>query len=97
MSATTILGKVRCTPRGAWNIETPYEYLDIVTNAGSSYIALQAVPASTVLNDATYWMIIASKGDKGDVGEVSQQELDDAVATLTLTQAQVNSLTGLLN
>lgn len=37
------------------------------------------------------------KGDKGDTGEVSRAELDDAVATFTLTQAQVNSLTGLLS
>lgn len=35
-----------------------------------------------------------AKGDKGDTGEVSQEELDTAV---TLTQANVNALIGLLS
>lgn len=35
-----------------------------------------------------------AKGDKGDTGEVSQEELDTAV---TLTQANVNALVGLLS
>ena len=49
-----------------------YDYLDIVTNAGSSYMALQDVPVGTLLTNTTYWMVVANKGDTGDTGAKGQ-------------------------
>ena len=69
--ATTNLGKVCVTPKGAWASGTAYEVLDIVTNAGGSYLAKQNVPAGTALSNTTYWLQIASKGDKGDTATVA--------------------------
>lgn len=64
----TILGKVSATPKGAWSSSTAYERLDIVSNGGNSYLALQNVPSGTALSNTSYWLVIAEKGDKGDKG-----------------------------
>lgn len=68
-------------PRGAWSATTAYNYLDIVTDDGSSYIAVKAVPEGTVLSNTTYWQCIASKGDKGDKGDVIQITLSIDMTT----------------
>lgn len=69
--ATTTLGKVAVTPKGAWSNSTAYEVLDIVTNSGSAYMAKQAVPAGTALSNTSYWILLVEKGDKGDTGEIT--------------------------
>lgn len=61
---TTILGKVSITPRGTWT-QKPYERLDLVEFSGSSFISLSD-ENNAPLTDATKWMPIAKKGDKGD-------------------------------
>lgn len=68
MSVSQDLGKVSVTPKGAWDADTVYAILDIVTNGGGSYLAIQAVPAGTSLLNTAYWMLIAEKGSKGDTG-----------------------------
>ena len=63
--AKTTLGKVSISPRGAWRQGTAYDRLDMVTFAGGSFVSL--VDGNTaLLTDATRWMVVASKGDKGD-------------------------------
>lgn len=69
--ARTDLGKVCVTPKGAWSSGTAYEFLDIVSNGGSSYLALQDVPANTALTNTSYWFVLAAKGDKGDTGTMT--------------------------
>ena len=68
MSVTQELGKVSITPKGAWSNATAYTFIDVVTNGGSSYLALQDVPTGIDISNTTYWLKIASKGDKGDKG-----------------------------
>lgn len=63
--ASVNLGKVVMIPKGTWSASTAYEYLDIVTDDGSSYVAKQDVPAGTALTNTTYWQPIAAKGDTG--------------------------------
>lgn len=60
----TILGKVGFSPRGEWTNGT-YERLDIVSFIGSSFVSL-ADGNNAPLTDASKWMVIARKGDKGD-------------------------------
>jgi hypothetical protein len=67
----TVLGKVSVTPKGAWSGSSSYEKLDIVSNGGNSYIALQNVPSGTALSNSSYWLMIAQKGDKGNTGEIT--------------------------
>ena len=63
--ARTTLGKVSISPRGAWRQDTAYDRLALVTFAGGSFVSL--VDGNTaLLTDATRWMVVASKGDKGD-------------------------------
>lgn len=60
----TILGKAGLTPKGIWT-QGEYDRLDLVSFLGSSFVSL-ADNNSALLTDATKWMVIASKGDKGD-------------------------------
>jgi len=71
MSATTNLGKVSVTPKGAWASTNTYEILDIVTSGGSSYLAKQDVPTGVPLTNTSYWIMIAEKGDGGEVTSAS--------------------------
>lgn len=64
---TQILGKVTVTPKGAYDSSFSYRRLDIVSENGSSYIALVDNKGKSVTN-TEIWMLIAHKGDKGDTG-----------------------------
>lgn len=62
--AKTILGQVGFNPAGEWRQGT-YGRLAVVSHLGSSFVSL--VDNNTaLLTDATKWMVIARKGDKGD-------------------------------
>ena len=56
--ATTILGKVGLTPKGAWAEGTTYERLDVVSNGGSSYMSLQD-NNTAALTDTSKWQVLA--------------------------------------
>jgi len=66
---TTVIGKVGNTTRGVWNVTTAnYEYLDIVTYEGGSYMVKLPtgnVPAGTLPTNTTYWQMIAERGSVG--------------------------------
>lgn len=68
MAQQTNIGKVSLTPRGAYSQSATYEALDIVTYNGSSYMVLQSVTGVTPPN-ATYYQLIAKKGDAGSNGQ----------------------------
>lgn len=68
MSQTHNLGKVAPTPRGAYSSTAQYAPLDIITYNGSSYMVLQSVTGVTPPN-ATYYQLIAKKGDAGSNGQ----------------------------
>lgn len=68
----TILGKVSITPKGAWDQETAYERLDLVSFIGGSFLSLTDNNTAP-LTDATKWMIVVSKGPKGDTGETGER------------------------
>ena len=67
MSQTYNLGKVAITPRGAYSSTAQYTPLDILSYNGSSYLVLQNCMGITPPN-ATYYMVVASKGDTGSAG-----------------------------
>ena len=63
----TILGKVGFTPKGAYSAEEGYQRLDVVSHDGSSYIVLKdGIKGITPTNDNVNYMLVASKGEKGD-------------------------------
>ena len=51
----------------AWNSSTAYLPFDVVTLAGTSYVCILANTNQTPPN-ATYWTVLASKGDTGATG-----------------------------
>ena len=82
MSQQYNLGKVALTPRGAYNANTAYERLDIISNNGSSYLVLQSVTGVEPPNE-TYYMLLASKGNTGSSGASPTI----AAGTVTMTPA----------
>lgn len=70
----TILGKVGFTPKGAWDVKKKYDRLDVVSQAGASFLSLSD-ENTALLTDATKWMVIASKGGKGDQGYTVQLKI----------------------
>ena len=59
---TTILGKVSITPKDQWLGSSTYEFLDLVTNLGNSYLSKKDNNTS-LLTNATDWLLVAEKGD----------------------------------
>ncbi|SFN02519.1 hypothetical protein SAMN05216573_10773 [Bradyrhizobium sp. Rc3b] len=54
---------------GAYNGSTTYSVGDVMTDAGSSYVWINATPGSGhTAPNATYWQLLASKGDTGSTG-----------------------------
>ena len=85
--ADTRLGFVGTLPVGAWSNSTAYKYLDVVTYNGSSYVAkTETVPSGTLPTNTTYWQLMASKGDKGDTGEIisASATITDSFGTPTV-------------
>lgn len=62
------LGKVAYFNKGTYNSETTYEINDVVTYQGSSYVSLGNNNQGNLPTNATYWSVVALKGDKGDTG-----------------------------
>lgn len=91
--ASTDLGKVKALPKGTWSNSATYEKLDIVSKDGSSYIALQDVPAGTAVTDTSYWQLLAAKGETGDTGAVPAFTIG-TVATGEAGSSAAASITG---
>ena len=76
------LGPFRLRPRGAFNPEVEYRYLDTVKYNGSSYwcinydtidgVACIGIPPIGSPQSAAYWDVLAEKGDKGDLSDQYQ-------------------------
>lgn len=73
MTASTNLGKVAMIPKGIWNAQTAYTKLNVVTIGGSSYLAVQDVPAGTSVSNTAYWQVMAEKGTSGGVGQLADE------------------------
>lgn len=56
--------------RGAYDNAATYSYGDVQTTAGSAYVYISAAPSSGhAAPNATYWQLLAAKGDPGLDGE----------------------------
>ena len=76
---TENLGKIPITPKGQW-VAVAYERIDMVTDAGSSYISLKDNNVSA-LNTAD-WMLVAEKGDTGLQGNKAFKEKKAILVTV---------------
>ena len=54
--------------RGAWSSSATYAVGDVVTNAGSSYLALVANTATSPSGHPSTWAVLATKGSPGKQG-----------------------------
>ncbi|EHE99232.1 hypothetical protein HMPREF9469_01801 [ [[Clostridium] citroniae WAL-17108] len=94
------LGKVMVVPKGAYNANTTYEILDLVTYNGSSYVALKSTKGNVPTNTA-YWQLhgqgypgsaagVPAKDTQGMVvaagSNSTVQALIDAVADKVMTK-----------
>lgn len=69
------IGAIYPLHKGAWSEAEAYDFLDMVTKDGSSYlcIAEDGAPAGTAVTNTTYWALIAQKGDTGATGATGPQ------------------------
>ena len=81
----TVLGKVSCTPKGAYDPGTLYNILDIVAYDGGSYMALNNVSGVLPNNDGENWLQLAAKGDTGATGSVGATGAAAGFGTPTAT------------
>ena len=89
----TDLGRVRIVPKGAYNANTTYEMLDLVTYNGSSYIALKSTKGNLPTN-TTYWQL-HGQGYPGNASGVAATDVQGLVVTAGGTstiQALINAL-----
>ena len=68
MIVTNKLGKVSVTPRGEYDERQTYNYLDIVTCNGSSYLVLQQITGSAPPN-SNFYQLLSLSGDAATVAE----------------------------
>lgn len=73
-SEDRVLGYVGTYPVGDYNEQTEYEYLNVVTHRGSSYVCIKEEGCTAVEPpNKECWQLFAGKGDtgeKGDTGDV---------------------------
>ena len=60
------------SPKGEYNPSTAYKALNIVSQNGSSYVAIQDTQGNPPTN-TTYWQLLAAKGTQGDPGVPGQK------------------------
>ncbi len=59
--------------RGPWSVSASYAVGDVVTNAGSSYLALLANTATNPAGNPSTWAVLAKKGSTGAQGPQGPQ------------------------
>ena len=79
--------------KGAWSGATAYVLNDAVSSGGSSYICILA-HTNQVPPNATYWNVIASKGDTGATGATGAQGPAGSVSTIVATDITDSTATG---
>ena len=96
MSTSKIIGKVAILPKGVWSSSSAYSKLDLVSNSGNSYLAIQDVPVGTAITTSSYWMKIASKGDSAPSSLVTpavtswlDQNVGSAIMSSTIALASI--------
>lgn len=104
------LGKVSVTPKGAWNINTTSERLDIVYNKrnNQAYIAKQNVPVGVDIDNREYWQPMNATGyadnnfinltTENENGTITAYEsLEEAVATILPINRRVGATLSFYN
>ena len=104
------LGKVSVTPKGAWNINTTSERLDIVYNKrnNQAYIAKQNVPVGVDIDNREYWqpMNVTGYADNNFINLTTENEngtitayesLEEAVATILPINRRVGATLSFYN
>lgn len=69
MRDKTNAGRIATVPKGAYDNDTIYEYLDVVEYEGSSYVLKVENSQGNLPTDVEFWQLLAEKGEKGDKGD----------------------------
>lgn len=86
----TDIGKVAITPRKDYKNEQTYEWLDVVTYNGASYMCISEDGCTGIVPTNTgYWQLLA---DKGHFTEEDKEEFKKAVVEESKTE--INEHTG---
>lgn len=100
---TTNLGPVALKPKGAYNGNVEYKWLDIVEYQGGSYVSLKTQTGTAPVKNTTTesWQCIAKPGELGPMGEKGEPgpkgdtgPKGDAFTYADFTTEQINGLKG---
>jgi hypothetical protein len=76
------LGKVSLKPRGTYSSAVEYEYLDLVTFNGSSYVYINTTATTGItVTNTNYWQCLAQKGEQGIAGHTINVKIFTAIPT----------------
>lgn len=92
MEITKVLGTVAMVPKGEYDAEEYYEYLNVVTYNGSSYMARKSSHGVLPTNDE-YWQLVAQKAARTyqSVADMkSDDDLKEGMVTETLGYYEAN-------
>ena len=87
--ATTILGKVGLTPKGAWAEGTTYERLDVVSNGGSSYMSLSD-NNTAALSDTSKWQVLVDATTSIDACNTAKSNAEAATTKAEAVNATLS-------
>ena len=73
---------------GAWSAETSYTKFAVVTNSGSSYLALEDVPAGTSLSNTDYWLKLSDAGGPVNIDDTAG--VGDTTVTWSANKIKAN-------
>lgn len=73
---------------GAWNKANTYDYYDVVQVDGTSYIAVQDVPANTAITNTAYW---AKWNDPNEQVKLVQDTVSEFDGRITTAQSTADS------
>lgn len=80
------LGRILPKPKGSYDAEETYDYLDVVYYNGSSYVALQTTVGNVPTN-TTYWQIVAAAGELS--GTLTAEQITAIVSQVLATAGLV--------
>lgn len=84
-------GRILPMPKGEYNSEITYEYLDFVTHDGSSYIAKKQTVGNLPSENSEYWQLMARKGSSNGTvtGIKGEAETEYREGNVNLTKQDI--------
>ena len=85
------LGRIGIVPKGEWNNIFTYNRLDLVAYAGGGYVSLVDDNNNKLPTDTAYWLQISEKGETGNIDNLEDWHISDALGYTPANKAVVDA------